>query len=284
MGVSSLESNQGWLEGRSVRLVLDASLDLAEVLEHRVNHLEGLVDLLTDLGTSEDDLATNEDEKHNFRLNHSVNETREQLRLIGAEIVVARRKTLEPNGELDVARADNILDLEVRELGVEAELLDDTRVLAASKLRVILGFGTSNYHLARGEDQSRRLGLTNSHDDSSETLWVVLRISSMQGNGLEVQSAIEIDSRHNVLKSRSQATSAGVGSGRGGRSSGSHPGSVRRLTSIDSGRLAIWLDVLWGPIQSVLAIWKGKRAGFHKTLGLGGVRGMSLDGLHDEKR
>jgi len=103
-------------------------------------------------------------------LNHSVDETREQLRLIGAEIVVARRKTLEPNGELDVARADNVLDLEVRELRVEAELLDDTRVLAASKLRVILRLGTSDYHLARGEDQSGCLGLTNSHDDSSETL------------------------------------------------------------------------------------------------------------------
>lgn len=85
-----------------------------------------------------------------------------------------------------------------------------------------------------------------------------------------------------ILKSGSQAAGARVGRGRGSRSSGSHPGSVRRLTSIDSGHLAIRLDVWCGPIQSMLAIGKGKRAGFHKTLGLGGIRGMGLDGLHDD--
>lgn len=39
-------------------------LGLAEVGQDRVDHLEGLVDLFTDLGTSEDDLARDEDEKH----------------------------------------------------------------------------------------------------------------------------------------------------------------------------------------------------------------------------
>lgn len=37
-------------------------------LKHRVNHLEGLVDLLSDLGSSEDDLATDEDQKDDFWL------------------------------------------------------------------------------------------------------------------------------------------------------------------------------------------------------------------------
>lgn len=84
--------------------------------------------------------------------------------------MVARRETLETNRELDVARSDNVLDLEVGELRVEAELLDDAGVFARRKLRVILGLGTSHHHLARGEDESRGLGLTDTHDDSSETL------------------------------------------------------------------------------------------------------------------
>lgn len=37
-------------------------------LEHRVDHFEGLVDLLSNLRTSEHDLATDKDEKHDFRL------------------------------------------------------------------------------------------------------------------------------------------------------------------------------------------------------------------------
>ena len=143
-------------------------------LKDGVDHLKGLVDLLADLGASENDLAAHEDEEHNLGLDHAVDETGEELRLVGAEVVMLGGQTLETDGELDVARADNVLDLEVGELGIEAELLDDAGVLARSKLRVVLGLGTSDNHLAAGEDQSRGLGLADSHDDGSETLGIVL--------------------------------------------------------------------------------------------------------------
>lgn len=39
-------------------------LRLAEVREHRVDQLKGLVDFLTDFGTGEDDLSRNEDQEH----------------------------------------------------------------------------------------------------------------------------------------------------------------------------------------------------------------------------
>ena len=55
---------------------------LAEVREHRVDELEGLVDLLADFGASKHDLARDEDEQHNLRLHHPVDETRKQLRLV----------------------------------------------------------------------------------------------------------------------------------------------------------------------------------------------------------
>lgn len=101
-----------------------------QTLKHRVDHLEGLINLFTDFRTSEDNLATNEDKEHNLWLDHSIDETREQLRLIRAEIVMARSKTFQTNGELDVAGPNDVLDLEVRELCVETELLDDTSILA----------------------------------------------------------------------------------------------------------------------------------------------------------
>jgi len=66
-----------------------ANLDFLEILEHRVDHFKCLVDLFPDLRTSKDDLATDEDQEHDLRLDHSINETREQLRLIGAEVVMA---------------------------------------------------------------------------------------------------------------------------------------------------------------------------------------------------
>lgn len=139
-------------------------------MQHRIDHLEGLVDFFSNLGTSQDDLATDEYQEHNLGLNHAVDKAREQLRLVRAEIMMARGQTLQANGELDVAGADNVLDLEIGELGVEAELLDDTGIFARSKLRVIFRLSTGNNHLARGKDEGSGLGLADTHDDSGETL------------------------------------------------------------------------------------------------------------------
>lgn len=52
--------SRSWWKGQCLEILLGL-LDLAEVLEHRVNHLESLVDFLTNFGTGEDNLAANED-------------------------------------------------------------------------------------------------------------------------------------------------------------------------------------------------------------------------------
>lgn len=98
--------------------------------QHRVDHLKGLIDLFSDLGTGQDNLAAYEDEEHNFGLDHTIDETGEQLGLVGAEVVMAACQTLQTDGKLDVARADDVLDLKIRKLGIEPQLLDDSRVFA----------------------------------------------------------------------------------------------------------------------------------------------------------
>ena len=50
---------------------------------------------------------------------------------------MTRRKAFETDWELDIARADDVLDLEIRELGVEAELLDDTCVFTRRQSRIL---------------------------------------------------------------------------------------------------------------------------------------------------
>jgi hypothetical protein len=72
-----------------------------------------LIDLFANLGTGQDDLAADEDEEDDLGLHHAVNETREELRLVGRESVMARGKTLQANGELDVAGTNDVLDLEI---------------------------------------------------------------------------------------------------------------------------------------------------------------------------
>jgi hypothetical protein len=193
----------------------------AHTREHRIDQLESLINLLTHFGASQNNLTADEDQEHNLGLYHAIDETREQLRLVGAEVVMLGGQTLETDRELDVAAADDVLDLEVRELGVETELLDDTSVLAGSKLGVILRLGTGDDHLARGEDQSGGLGLTDTHDDGGKTLgrkvqphcplichrssgrcgiylWIVLCIACVQRNGLQIQAAVKVDGGHDV--------------------------------------------------------------------------------------
>ena len=48
----------------------------------RIDLFECLVDLLTNLRTSEDNLAADEDQKDDLRLDHAIDEAREEFRLV----------------------------------------------------------------------------------------------------------------------------------------------------------------------------------------------------------
>jgi hypothetical protein len=90
LGVEMLvHRGMGGLDDRPLMQTLVIRSDLLEVLKHRVDHFKGLVYLLSNLGASQDDLAADEDQEHDLRLDHTVDETREQLRLVGAEVVMA---------------------------------------------------------------------------------------------------------------------------------------------------------------------------------------------------
>lgn len=191
--------------------------------KHGIDQFEGLVNFFTHFGASQDNFAGDEDQEDNLGLHHSVDQTGEEFGLIRAKVVMARRQTLQANGELDVTRTDDVLDLEVGELGIETKLLDNTRILARRELRVILRLGTGNDHFAGSEDQRRGLGLTDTHDNCCETLrerkkdssatlypdaiisgkcgiylWIVLSIARMQRDSLQIQTTVEVDGRDDV--------------------------------------------------------------------------------------
>ena len=65
-------------------------------------------------------------------------ETGEKLRLIRAEMVMTRRETFETDGELDVTRADNILNFKIRKLGIKTKFLNDSCVFTRRQARVLV--------------------------------------------------------------------------------------------------------------------------------------------------
>ncbi len=98
-----------------------------------MNVVEGLVDLLPHLRPREDDLTRDEYEQDDTWFHHAVDESRKKLWLIRAELAMGEHQTFETNRELDVARADHILDLKVLEFGWEPELLNDAGILSGSQ-------------------------------------------------------------------------------------------------------------------------------------------------------
>lgn len=54
----------------------------SRTLKHRIDHLKCLIDLLTHLRPCQDNLATDEYQEHDLRLDHTVDETGKQLRLV----------------------------------------------------------------------------------------------------------------------------------------------------------------------------------------------------------
>lgn len=146
-----------------------------------------MVDLFSHFGASEHDFARDEYQQdlenvskaralstrpqtHDLRLHHAIDETREQFGLVRAKHVMAAGKTFKTNGKLDVTGPDNVLNLEVGELGVEAELLNDASIFARGKFGIVLGFRTRDDHLSAGKNQGSSLGLADTHDDRGETL------------------------------------------------------------------------------------------------------------------
>lgn len=155
-------------------------------IQHRIYRLERLIDLLSHFRSRQDNLPTHEDQKHDLRLHHPIDQAREQFGLVTAEVMMLGRKTFETNRELDITRPNDVLDLEIRELGIKPQFLDDAGVLAAGKFAVILGFGTSDDHFPGGEDQGGSFGVADPHDHGGETL--LIRVSTLKLKGLRRHS------------------------------------------------------------------------------------------------
>src|SRR5712671_4090713 len=94
------------------------------------------------------------------------------LRLITTELSVAVCETLKTDRKLDVTAAHDVLDFELRKLGIKPKLLDDARILARRQARIVFTLCTSHDHLSRGENECGCLWITNPHNDSGETLCI----------------------------------------------------------------------------------------------------------------
>mmetsp|Transcript_60436 Transcript_60436/g.145961 ORF Transcript_60436/g.145961 Transcript_60436/m.145961 type:complete len:235 (+) Transcript_60436:123-827(+) len=181
------------------RVLLRRVRDFPELREHRVYVLERLVDVLALLPTREDDLPADENQEHNLRDDHAVYQTREQLRFVLREVPVRPREAFEANRKLHVARADHVLNLKLLKLRREPQLRDDLRVLPRRFSRERLGLRARAHHLPAAEYERGRLRRSDAHDRRGETLRVVLHVARVEGDRLQVELAVQVNGRDDVL-------------------------------------------------------------------------------------
>lgn len=105
---------------------------------------------------------------------------------------------LQIDREVNLTGADDVLDLEIRELHLKPQLLNNARVLARCDLRRIFVLGACADHLAGAEDQSSRFRLLQTHYNCGEASRVVLRVAGLEGDVLKIEGSVEVDSRHNI--------------------------------------------------------------------------------------
>ena len=135
-----------------------------KVLQDGIDVVKGFIYFLSDLGSSQHHLPADEDEENNPRFDHPnnnktvitgrywysfspVDEAGEQFRLVAGELRVSEDETLQPDGELDVAGSDHVLDLEILKFCGKSQLLHDPRVLPGSQPGVLLRLCSSADHL-----------------------------------------------------------------------------------------------------------------------------------------
>lgn len=108
-------------------------------------------------------------------------------------------QTLQPDGELHITTAHHVLDLELHEASRKTKFLDNASILSGSQSGQLLALSSRADHLPRAEHQSSGPGVSDTHNHSSKTLWIILCIACSQSYSLQVQPASQVHSRHNIL-------------------------------------------------------------------------------------
>ena len=107
--------------------------------------------------------------------------------------------TLQPNTEPAIHACDEILYLELSKLWLEPALLHRPGMFPRREPRVGRRLGARDDDAARGEDERRRARLADAHDEGLEARPVVLNVARVLRDQFEVEPAVEVAGRHDVL-------------------------------------------------------------------------------------
>ena len=157
-------------------------------------------------------LSANKYEEDDPRTDQAVDQSGEQLRLKAAKGAVGVDQPLQADGEANVGRPDNVLDLEIDvRLRLESHPLDDVGELARRQGRIVRRLRPRHAHLARREDEGRGARLPEAHDDGREAPGVELGVPTLERDLLQVEADAEVARAGHVLDADEAGTAEAVG-------------------------------------------------------------------------
>ena len=119
---------------------------------------------------------------------------------------------LQADGEANVGRPDDVLDLEIDvRLRFESHPLHDVGKLARRQGRIVRRLGPRHAHLARREDEGRGARLPEAHDDGREAAGIELGVPAFQRDLLQVEADAEVARAGHVLDADEAGPAEAVG-------------------------------------------------------------------------
>lgn len=98
-------------------------------------------------------------------------------------------EVLEADGEAKVDSGYQVLNFEIDELHIVAELLDNSSKLSRCQVGVDFVPGTCAHQFARPKDERSASWLSDSHYDPMKSLWIVLGVPRSEVDLLEIEFA-----------------------------------------------------------------------------------------------
>jgi hypothetical protein len=88
---------------------------------------------------------------------------------------------------LHITGSNNVLHFEIMVIDFKAHFLYNPGIFPTGKLTILLTLGPSNNHFATTKNQASGLGISQSHDDRSKSIRIILSCLSFPCNLLQIK-------------------------------------------------------------------------------------------------
>lgn len=162
-----------------------SQVSLDEIFKFGLHVAESCVDVLSGFGASHNNFARGKDQQTHFGDFHLVDQTWKSIWVKSAKRFMRTvHKSFKINFVVNTTRSNHVLNSELRNFNfLLAHFLNCSSIMLGCILTLLFTLCSCDNHLTRLEYQCCcPLWILHPHDDCSKTSWIILGISTFEGN------------------------------------------------------------------------------------------------------